>query len=121
MRGATALIPLVGPTTLATINAFNDKPYDDKLSLSPGVASMETAARTPAEIVQLAQGKGDASKTTRDVFTTLGIITGLPLGGIGRPVSYAVDVAEGDVEPQNPVDAARGAITGTASPNSKVQ
>lgn len=120
-RAATALIPGGGPTINAAVNSFNNKPYDDKLSVSPGLSTMETVAGTPAEIAKLLQGKGDASRTTKDTLTMLGLITGLPLGALGRPLGYAADVAEGDVQPVDAADAVRGAVTGTPTQASKVQ
>jgi hypothetical protein len=120
-RGATALIPGAGPTINAVVNSFNDKPYDDRLSVSPGVAAVETAVRTPAEIVKLLQGEGDGSRTTKDLLTLLGLITGLPTGALGKPAGYAVDVAEGDVVPVDGADAVRGAATGVPTEASKVQ
>lgn len=118
-RGGTALIPLVGPSVLAFANTWNDKPYDDKLALSPGVSMVDVALRTPAEVYEVLQGEGDKSKTVKDVFTMLGMATGLPFGPLGRPIGYALDVEEGDVTPVDTTDAVRGAITGTATERSK--
>ena len=119
LRGGLAMVPVAGPWANTAMNMFNDKPYDDRLSLSPGVGALDAAARTPVNVYRLATGEGDWSRTAKDTLTLLGLATGIPLGALGRPVGYGLDVAEGDVEPTDPVDAVRGAVTGAPSPASR--
>jgi hypothetical protein len=119
IRGSLALVPFVGGALNAAVSGLNDKPYDDKLSVSPALSAVEAGTRVPGELVSMAQGEGDASRTVKDVLTLLGLATGIPVGALGRPLGYAADVAEGDVTPTGPLDAARGAITGAPSPQSR--
>lgn len=55
----------------------------------------------------------------KDVATLFALVTGVPLPALAKPVGYAVDVARGAVQPTGVVDAARGAVTGAASPGSR--
>jgi hypothetical protein len=113
------MVPVLGPTINAAILGFNDKPYDDKVSLSPVVSMAESSARVPAGVAKIAKGEGDWSRTIKDSAALATLATGIPFTLLGKPVSYAADVMEGDIEPEGPVDATRGAITGAASPQSR--
>lgn len=119
LRAGTAMVPVLGQAANALANTFNHKPYDDKISTGPAISMIESAVSVPSDIYKLATGAGSATKTVRDVATLVTLMTGLPVAGAARPLVYAVDVASGKVKPTGPVDAARGAITGTASPASK--
>jgi hypothetical protein len=111
-KGATAMVPLVGSVGMAGVNAFNEKPYDDRVMSSPAISVLEAAARTPANIYDFTIGEGDGSRTFKDAMTLLTLMTGVPFQALNRPVGYAIDVLEGDTEPEDGVDAARGAIAG---------
>lgn len=118
IRSATALVPVVGQIVNAASNRFNQKPYDDRISTGAGISFLESATAVPGDIWDHTQGRGKATKTVRDVASLLSLISGLPISGAARPLNYAVAVSEG-AKPTGAVDAARGAITGVASPASK--
>jgi hypothetical protein len=40
------------------------------------------------------------------------MITGLPLGQMGKPLGYAADIAQGRVNPESAMDVTRGVISG---------
>lgn len=112
-RTLTAMIPVAGPAVQATVNTFNKKPYDDRIANSPALAALESAARAPKSVYAAATGDGSTKRAVKDVLTAVGLATGLPVAVIGKPVGYAIDVAEGKTKPTGPVDAARGAVSGT--------
>lgn len=115
-----AAVPVVGQVTNAAIGAFTDVPYDDRVSVSPAVSLIESGARLPAEVYQtIVEGESFNRRDTRDLMNLLGIISGTPIGALGRPVSYGVGVAQGDIEPTGPVDFTRGLVTGAPSPESR--
>jgi hypothetical protein len=100
---------------------MNSKPYDDRLSVSPAVSMIESAIVGNASNAYHAV-RGDevrTKKAIRDLATLIGLSVGVPASAMARPLGYLADVNEGKVQPTGPVDAARGAITGTASPESK--
>ncbi len=119
VRSATAMVPVVGQTANAVANKFNKKPYDDRISTGPAISMLESAAGAPGGLADLATGKGNSTKVIRDVATLTTLMTGLPVTAMARPASYAADVGSGRAAPAGPVDVARGAITGVASPASK--
>jgi hypothetical protein len=116
----TAMFPGVGPAIVATVNSFDDKPFNDRLSLSPVISQVEAAIALPNALFELATtDEINSPKAIRDTATLVTLATGIPVSALARPVSYAVSVAEGDVEPTGPIDYARGLVTGVASQASK--
>jgi hypothetical protein len=117
---ALAAVPVVGQAANAAMGAFTSLPYDDRISVSPAVSVIESGLGTPAEAYQsLVEGESFNRSDVRDALNLLGILTGTPVGALARPVSYGVGVAQGDIEPTGPADAARGVVTGAPSPESR--
>lgn len=119
VRSATAMVPVVGQTANAAMNKFNKKPYDDRISTGPAISMLESAAAAPGDIYDLARGAGSGTKVVREVATLTTLLTGLPVTALARPLGFATEVGSGRASPAGPVDMARGAITGVASPASK--
>lgn len=117
VRTLTAMVPVAGQTLNAGINAFNDKWYDDKISTSPSISMVESAVGGNAKnVYRLMQGKEvSAKKAAKDTLTLIGLLTGLPLAPVGRPVGYLIDVSEGKTKPSGPIDFTRGLVTGRGS------
>ena len=119
---AIAGVPVVGQIANAALGGFTPQVYDDRISTSPAISVVEASANLPSAIYKaIAEGEALSRSDVRDVFTMLGLVTGTPLGAVGRPVSYGYAVAQGDVEPTGPADAVRGLVTGTPSPESRVE
>lgn len=121
VRGATALVPF-GTTayTLGT-TAFNNKPYDDRMTTSPSVTTLEAASigSGKALINVISDDKEVTGRNVRDVLTLLSLSTGIPLTVLGRPAGYAIEVERGNIDPTSGADYVRGLITGKASEASK--
>ena len=121
IRQGVALVPFgTSAYTLAT-TAFDDKPYNDRMTTSPSVASLEaaTVGVGKAAIALVDEETDVTGKNVRDVLTFLSLATGIPFSVLGRPAGYLVDVQRGEVEPTSTYDMIRGTITGTATPESK--
>lgn len=121
IRGAVAGIPAFGPGILAIGNAFNNKPYDDRMTTSPSVSMLEgaTIGVAKAAINVVDPEREVTGKNVRDVLTLLSLVTGIPLVVLGRPIGYAVDVERGRIDPTSEADYVRGLITGKASEASR--
>jgi hypothetical protein len=111
-------VPVFGKAALLINSLLNNKPYDDRLSMAPAVATIEGAARAPFSVYAAMFKDGKPSRAIKDA-AEIGTLFGMPTAPIARPVSYWADVATGKVRPTGAVDAVRGTITGTASPESK--
>lgn len=120
-KGLLAQIPILGQFGVAAANRFNDNPLDDRVSLSPAISLLESSVSAPESVYKAIVEDGSAQKAIRDVATLVSVATGVPLYGLARPVGYAAGVAQGKIEPTSAADAARGLVTGTASPESKVR
>lgn len=112
LRSALAFFPGVGPATLAGINMFNNKWYDDRISTSPVVSLIESAVRAPHSLYQAMSEEGHSKRAIRDVLTLIGLVTGLPAGALMRPLGYLGDVADDKAQPQDAGDVARGLLSG---------
>ena len=111
-RTALAMVPVAGPAALSAFNMWNKKPYDDRISTSPSISALEQTIRAPKSLYDAIAEDKSWKKAVRDTLTALGMITGLPLGQLGKPLGYAADVAQGKVEPQSAGDIARGVVSG---------
>lgn len=119
IRGILSGVPFIGAAAQSAVNRFNDQPADDKFSLSPTVSVLESAVGAPASVYKAIVNDASAQKAVRDLSALITVATGLPAMTLARPVGFAAGVAQGKIEPTGPVDAARGFVTGTASPDSK--
>lgn len=119
-RTATAMFPGFGPLAQAGLNATDTKWYNDRITTSPAIAMIEGAVVGNVKNVYRAATGEDVStkKAARDFLTALGLLSGLPLAPLSRPIGYLSDVAEGKTEPAGAVDFIRGLVTGR-SPQSK--
>jgi hypothetical protein len=120
-RFVTAMVPFGSAAYTAVTSALNDKPYDDRITSSPSITSLEasTVGVVKAAINIADDDKELTGRNVRDVLTLVTNVTGIPVSVLGRPISYQVDVERGKVEPTDPIDYMRGLITGVPSAESK--
>ncbi len=115
LRGLVALVPF-GTTAIVPLNALNDKPYDDRMTTSPAVSSLEAATvgsvRTAINLID--PEKELTGKNIKDSLTLLSLITGIPFSAAGKPIGYAYDVERGKIEPESEYDYFRSLLTGKA-------
>ncbi len=113
-RTATAFFPGIGPVVNAGINAANNKWYDDKISTSPAISMIESATVGNVKNLKAAiEGKEvSGKKAVKDALTALGLLSGLPLAPLARPIGYGLDVSSGKAVPSGAIDFARGLVTG---------
>jgi len=110
-RYLSGMLPVVGPMTTGMLNSFNDKFYDDRISVSPVAQGAETLVRVARSVSGAVQGD-NVDKGVKDGITALGLVLGIPLGQLGKMSGYGANVAEGDAQPENPLDVAEGLLTG---------
>lgn len=113
---ATAMVPYVGPMINSTVDQLTGgKHSSDDIRFSPVVSALEAQVKTPGEVYHTITGDMDLNKkTVKDVLQLLGLASGLPIGALGRPAGYLMDVNQGKVEPTGPIDFARGVMMGAA-------
>lgn len=111
-RTATAMFPVIGPTIQATVNHFNDKWYDDRISTSPAISMIESATSAPQSVYKAITENGSKKKAVRDLLSAVGLMSGLPIVPLSRPIGYLLDVKDRKAEPTGPIDFVRGIVTG---------
>jgi len=112
-RTALSMVPIFGQIGQAAYGAvFTSQSYDDDIRISP------TAGLIGSGIKDLA-GHGSTKQTAKDFLSILGLLTNLPLGPVGRPIGYLLDVEAGKVRPTNALEFARGLVTGSSAPRNR--
>ena len=113
LRFGLAFIP-GGNILPVPFNVLNDKPYDDRISTSPSISTLESSTTGSVRALQavLDPKKDVTGKNVKDVFTLLSLLSNYPLTILGRPLGYLQDVSTGRVEPEGPIDFIRGVVTG---------
>lgn len=128
VKNAVALVPYggqlvnAGATQLSRIGdneegmmqlIFAPNTFNDKLVSIPAASLIENTFKAIKQLGDAAWGEEvDARTATRNTLDALTLATGIPFAGLKRPFGYAAGVAAGDIEPGNPVDAARGVLSG---------
>ena len=110
-RMLTAMVP--GGTLInSALSYYNDKPYDDRINVSPVVSAGEQTFRAAATIAGAIENDKRYSNALRDGLVAIGMTTGIPTGIVSRPSAYLLDVKEGRANPENTLDFARGLLSG---------
>jgi hypothetical protein len=111
-RAATAMFP-GGQVAQAGVNMFNKKWYDDRITTSPAISMVESAVAAPSSVYKAIVEDGNKKKAIRDTLTLMGLLSGIPLAPLSRPLGYLADLREEKIKPATgPVDFMRGLITG---------
>lgn len=119
LRNATAMVPIAGPIANRAAAGFTPQQYDDRMATAPAISALESAANAPASIYKAMFEDGRIKPAIKDSLTLVSMITGVPVNVLGKPLGYMADVSQGKVIPTSTADAARGLVSGVASPDSK--
>ena len=119
-RAGFALVPF-GNIAIVPFNSFNDLPYDDRITTSPSMSTLEAATvGTARTLINAADpDKEVTGKNVRDVLSLLTLATGIPFTLLGRPIGVQYDIERGVIDPENTPDHIRALITGKASRRSR--
>lgn len=103
-RYALAMVPVAGQAGNAAIGQITPEAFDDRIGASPAYSAVESTIRAPRSIYRAATGEGNPRAAVRDGLTAVGVLTGLPVGPLVRPIGH---MADEDAEVS-----ARGLVTG---------
>jgi hypothetical protein len=108
------MVPVVGTVAANIANKFNKNIYDDRLTLSPLFSALDQMTGAAVAGVNLIKDEQiNEVKAAKDALTTIGLVTKLPVGALGRPVGYLMRT---DTEfTEEPVEFTRGLATGRES------
>lgn len=119
LKTVAAGIPYAGQFAVAGINRVMTKnQLDDRVSLSPAVSILENMVTVPGAVAEQIIERGELSKkNVKDALTFMGVVSSLPIGVLGKPVGYIMDVESGKAQPSGPIDFTRGLVTGKPGSN----
>jgi hypothetical protein len=122
LRAALAQVPVAGSSLLMpALNAFDDQSWNDRMTTSPVMTTLERAVGGSADAIKAITGfktdregnvVGPDGGHIRDAMTLLGLGIQLPLGGVGSRAGYVTDVLTGTITPANVLDLVRGVVSG---------
>lgn len=110
---AGRMIPFAGPAVTLVESAFGHGRAGSLLD-SPAVKMVGDAfGGTLKDLHDLWGGESElSSKMLTDFFTLIGLVSGLPVRPLAKPIGYIHDVRTGNIEPKNKADEIRGLLTG---------
>ena len=116
-RGTASMVPIGGQMANALVNAMDDKPFNDRLTVAPAVQALESAT---IGVVRAGQALWEddrdlTGRNIKDVLTLMAIVTGIPLAPVGRATGFALDEAQGRVVTDGVMDYATGLMSGSGT------
>jgi hypothetical protein len=99
-RYAVAMVPVAGQVGNAAIGQFTPEAFDDRIGASPTYSAVEATVRAPRSIYRALEGDGNTRAAVRDGLTAVGVLTGLPVGPLVRPLGYLADDEREDITVQ---------------------
>lgn len=90
-------------------------PYLGRIGSAPAVSLVEGSINGAVDLARLLDGDDSVNgrTATRNIMDLSAMVTGVPVGGLKRPVGYAAGVLTGDIEaPDTTLQAVRGLVAG---------
>lgn len=115
IRTATATVP-GGGVAQSIFNKFNDKWYDDRISLSPAVSQLERAGKAFYSVPDAIFSEGRKSTALKDSSAVFNLLFGIPTGQVGKTGGFFLDLAEGEQEADGFLEITKGIIGGRSNP-----
>lgn len=92
---------------------FAPNSFNDRLVSVPAASVIENSVKAGGQLTDLIMGEEvNARSTMRNTLDAASILTGIPFAALKRPLGYAAGVASGQIDPETPVDAVRGVVSG---------
>lgn len=108
VRFVAATLPMGGSGVRLLEGMATDVTYDDRLSIAPLVGMIESMKG----IKGLMTKEELRGRDIRDTLNFFGTMTGLPLGPVGRPLGFIIDVEQGKQSAETPLELTQGLLTG---------
>ena len=115
VRGLTAMAPVVGPVATTMANAFDDKPYNDRLLNVPALSAIEKSAKGANDLYEVFyEGRDVRGRDAKEWSWLFSMFTGLPTLWLAKPAEQLIDWNAGQSGPANGADAVRALVFGGA-------
>ena len=113
-RYASAYIPTGSTFLMMPFNLFDDKPYNDRITISPSISLINSTLQGTQRFIinALDSDKDIKGNDLRSVITLLGLIGNVPVYFAAKPIGLLVDFVDGRWIPRGPIDFIRGLVSG---------
>lgn len=94
---------------------WGKEPYLGRIGSAPALSFLEGSIKGAVDLLRVIDGDDtvNARTATRNIMDLGALVTGMPIGGLKRPVGYMAGVLSGDIEgPDTTLGAVRGLIAG---------
>ena len=114
LRYGTAYIPTGSTFLMMPFNLLDDKPYNDRITISPSISLINSTVSGTVRLLVNAidPDKDIKGNEIRSVITLLGLISGQPLYPLAKPIGLLHDLKDGRWVPRGPIDLIRGLVSG---------
>tara|TARA_B100000212_G_scaffold5900_1_gene4420 strand:- start:1987 stop:10092 length:8106 start_codon:yes stop_codon:yes gene_type:complete len=113
-RYTSAFIPTGSTFLMLPFNAFDDKPYNDRITISPSISLINSTMQGTARFfINLADpNKEVKGNEVRSVITLMGLIGQIPTYPFAKAIGLLHDYKNGRWIPRGPIDLIRGLVSG---------
>ncbi len=113
LRYGTSFVPL-GNMLMMPINQFDDKAYNDRITVSPSVSLINSTVQGSTRFVMSLFDPDDdiSGHEVRSILTLSSLFTRVPTYFIAKPIGIYVDEEAGKWKPRGPIDRIRAYLFG---------
>ena len=113
-RYASAYIPTGSTFLMLPFNLFDDKPYNDRITISPSISLINSTVQGSMRyFINLADpNKEVKGNEVRSVITLIGLIGQVPTYPFAKAIGLLHDYRDGRWIPRGPIDFVRGLVSG---------
>ena len=113
-RYTSAFIPTGSTFLMLPFNLFDDKPYNDRITISPSISLINSTVQgTTRFFINLADpNKEVKGNEVRSVITLMGLIGQVPTYPFAKAIGLLHDYKNGRWIPRGPIDLIRGLVSG---------
>ena len=113
-RYTSAFIPTGSTFLMLPFNLFDDKPYNDRITISPSISLINSTVQgTTRFFINLADpNKEVKGNEVRSVITLMGLIGQIPTYPFAKAIGLLHDYKNGRWVPRGPIDLIRGLVSG---------
>ncbi len=113
-RYTSAFIPTGSTFLMLPFNLFDDKPYNDRITISPSISLINSTVQGSFRffVNAIDPNKDIKGNEVRSIITLMGLIGQIPTYPFAKAIGLLHDYREGRWIPRGPIDLIRGLVSG---------
>ena len=113
-RYASAYIPTGSTFLMLPFNLFDDKPYNDRITISPSISLINSTMQGSFRffVNAIDPNKDIKGNEVRSIITLMGLIGQIPTYPFAKAIGLLHDYRDGRWVPRGPIDLIRGLVSG---------